>query len=162
MSREVKVGSLDRGPSSKRGQDKDRMWQLWGIHDHASLLANRPGAHHGAKYECHILTNVKDCTLITLRCLIKGYVQANWKLNQFLFRYSENVTKSLIGTKTAQLIKSYLINDASHQNFNEIFVNKSSYFFIKSGVRFEIWDTYFWGACIDLSNLGGWMFLFCF
>ena len=51
MSREVKVGSLDRGPSSKRGQDKDRMWQLWGIHDHASLLANRPGAHHGAKYK---------------------------------------------------------------------------------------------------------------
>jgi len=34
-------------------------------------------------------------------------------------------------------------------------VNKSSYFFSKSIVRFEIWTLLFFRASFDLSNLGG-------
>ena len=44
------------------------------------------------------------------------------------------------------------MNRASHKHFNYIFVNKSSYIFYKSVVRFEIWALFFW-ASFDLSNL---------
>ena len=52
-------------------------------------------------------------------------------------------------------MKSYFINSASHKHFDDIFVNKISYFFSKSGVGFEIWTLLFLQASFDLSYLRG-------
>jgi hypothetical protein len=70
---------------------------------------------------------------------------------------THSITKRMINTKMAKMINSYFINGASHKHSNYIFVNKSNYFFYKSGVRFEIWALLFFMASFDLFNLGGQM-----
>ena len=74
---------------------------------------------------------------------------------QTVLMLTHNMKKSLIDTKAAKWIKSYFINGASHKHFKYIFVHRTSLFFSKSGVRFEIWTLSFFRASFDLSNLRG-------
>jgi len=70
---------------------------------------------------------------------------------------THNITKRLIDANMAKQTNSYFINGESHKYSNHIFVNKSNYFFYKSGVSFEIWTLLLFMASFDLSNLGGQM-----
>jgi hypothetical protein len=67
------------------------------------------------------------------------------------------------GATTRELAANFLLTNRadahtqhkSHKHFSYIFVNKISYFFSKSGDRFEIWTLLFFLASFDLSNLRG-------
>ena len=82
---------------------------------------------------------------------------ANQLLNQFLIRYLYKITKSWIHTKLAKSIKSYFINCAFHKHFNYIFVNRSSYFFIKVFSDLKVGHFYFFRLPLtSATSEAGW------
>ena len=119
------------------------LWCKWVFFGDGKIFAKLLEKH---KFNVHIKSGKANIVPIkyTRGCYCeREKEQANRLLNQFLIRYSHNITKTWIDTKTAQWIKSYLINGVSHKHFNYIFVNKISYFFSKSGVRVEIWTLFY-------------------